>query len=409
MKLTGERLKYDALILFIYLFFLKNIFENKVPGLGYVDELVAASSILVLVYKGKFRNNATIWFVLGFLLVGAISTLIYHIQPIKAELQDIIVCVKMWLSIYVGSTIFAQFDIAKYAKKIYIHIKILTGIITIALVLDAIFDLWPVGKRYGLKVFFLFGANGSVMVSEYIMLVLIVLMIAPYVKGIYKELVILLLVMSLTLRAKAIGITLVAVYIVYKVIYKKERIRISNLIFIGAFVVLGASPLIYYYYFGPLVQESPRAQLTRVAMQIADDYFPLGSGYGSFASFFSGVYYSPLYEQYGISHVYGMTADNTSYLSDTCWPIIIGQFGWIGTLLFISALISLAIIVQKKSKYYFEPGKYAAGWLFLLACLINSTAEPAFFNSVIVGSSLCFGMAVSASKPKQDLEISEEI
>ena len=166
MKLTGERLKYDALILFIYLFFLKNIFENKVPGLGYVDELVAVSSILVLVYKGKFRNNATIWFVLGFLLVGAIGTLIYHIQPIKAELQDIIVGVKMWLSIYVGSTIFAQFDIAKYAKKIYIHIKILTGIITIALVLDAIFDLWPVGKRYGLKVFFLFGANGSVMVSE---------------------------------------------------------------------------------------------------------------------------------------------------------------------------------------------------------------------------------------------------
>lgn len=401
MKITEERLKYDTLIVFIYLFFLKNIFEDRIWGLGYADELVAALGILILLYKGKFRNQSTMWFVLGFLLIGGISTVIYPIQPVAAAIKDFVACTKMWLAIYVGYAIFTDFDLSKYAKKIYLHIKLLAGIIFVALLADAVFDLWPVGTRYGLRIFFLFGANGSVMVSEYLMLLLLTVMIAPYVKGTWKEEIILLMTMCLTLRTKAIGITIVAIYIIYKVLQKKEIMHIKNLVLPGTVITICTSPIIYYYYFGPMVDRSPRAQLTKTAIKIASDFFPLGSGYGSFASFYSGVYYSPLYEQYGISHVYGMTIDNTSYLSDTCWPIVIGQFGWIGTVMFLGALVSLILIVQKKAKKFFEPGKYAAGWLFLLACVINSTAEPAFFNSVVVGSSLCFGIAISSVRKKQ--------
>lgn len=399
LKVSVEKLKYYFLIGFIYLFFVKNIFENKTNIVGYIDEMIAASAILILMYKKKIKYSLTAWCVIGFLGIGIISSLAYDIQPLNIAVRDLIVCTKMWLAIYWGYEVFNGFDIKKYAKKIYLHLKIVIGIVAIALVADAIFNIWPAGTRYGIRVFFLFGAIGTGMVSEYLMLLMILFIIKPHVKGAWIWQMILLLAMALTMRAKAIGIVLAAIYCSFRVLKKHKRITIPSLIIPTCIIIISALPLIYFYYFGPLVQQSPRAQLTRVGFKVANDFFPLGSGYATFASYFSGVYYSPLYEHYELSNIYGMTAENRMYLSDSCWPIVFGQFGWIGALLFLVAIISLVCIVQKIYKY--DLGKYTAGWLFVLACFINSIAEPVFFNSVIVGIALIFGISITFSEKRE--------
>ena len=45
-----------------------------------------------------------------------------------------------------------------------------------------------------------------------------------------------------------------------------------------------------------------RAVLLRYSVVIAGDYFPLGTGFGSFASFFSGQDYSWVYRHYRIDY-----------------------------------------------------------------------------------------------------------
>ena len=67
--------------------------------------------------------------------------------------------------------------------------------------------------------------------------------------------------------------------------------------------------------------------------------FPFGSGFGTFGTDASGRYYSPLYYKYGLNFIYGCRPDDYqtdhSFFMDTFFPVVIGQFGIIGTLLFI--------------------------------------------------------------------------
>jgi len=73
---------------------------------------------------------------------------------------------------------------------------------------------------------------------------------------------------------------------------------------------------------------------------IASDYFPLGSGLGTFGSLASIINgYSDIYIKYGISQIgynsqYDVATGHFTIL-DTYWPHIIGELGFIGSCLFL--------------------------------------------------------------------------
>lgn len=67
----------------------------------------------------------------------------------------------------------------------------------------------------------------------------------------------------------------------------------------------------------------------------ANTYFPFGSGFATFGSDQAARNYSRLYYQYGFNSLFGMNTKDGSFLSDTFWPMAIGQFGWIGSILYI--------------------------------------------------------------------------
>ena len=78
--------------------------------------------------------------------------------------------------------------------------------------------------------------------------------------------------------------------------------------------------------------------------------FPLGTGFGTFASWVSGVYYSPIYTLYGINNVWGLTKEWPGLVSDVFWPMIIAQNGFIGLGLYIFIIYNLFKIVLQCSK-----------------------------------------------------------
>ena len=94
----------------------------------------------------------------------------------------------------------------------------------------------------------------------------------------------------------------------------------------------------YLEKFGP--EEHVRLGMYITSYNITTDYFPFGSGMGTFASLSSiAGQYSPIYYDYGINNI-GMNnpedvANGKHTLLDTYWPHIFGELGLFGTLLFL--------------------------------------------------------------------------
>ena len=80
----------------------------------------------------------------------------------------------------------------------------------------------------------------------------------------------------------------------------------------------------------------PRMALYVASLAIARDYFPLGAGLGRFGSYMSGANYSPLYERYGLVDVHGLRPNDPNAVSDTFWPMVLGELGPIGLAAFVA-------------------------------------------------------------------------
>ncbi|MDR2120843.1 MAG: O-antigen ligase family protein [Tannerella sp.] len=77
-----------------------------------------------------------------------------------------------------------------------------------------------------------------------------------------------------------------------------------------------------------------RAVLYQTAEVLLKDFFPLGSGLASFASHASRTYYSPIYSNYGLSSVNGLTPQEWFSASDSYCPSL-AQFGIVGIALYL--------------------------------------------------------------------------
>jgi hypothetical protein len=78
-----------------------------------------------------------------------------------------------------------------------------------------------------------------------------------------------------------------------------------------------------------------RYALHHAALAIALDHVPFGTGLASFGSHASRVYYSDVYYRYGLSKVWGLSPDFPEFITDTFWPMIIGEGGIAGLLTYL--------------------------------------------------------------------------
>ena len=96
-----------------------------------------------------------------------------------------------------------------------------------------------------------------------------------------------------------------------------------------------------------------RPESYRTALQIMFDYFPFGSGLGTFATNAAAEYYSPLYYKYDLNTVWGMSPDFTSFMADAFYPTL-AEYGLVGVFLFIVFWRRRLIRIQnmESMKYY---------------------------------------------------------
>lgn len=157
-------------------------------------------------------------------------------------------------------------------------------------------------------------------------------------------------VLMMTILKKSV-ISNIIVWSAFLILYAnhKEKLQIAILLIITSFIVYNFleieiienyhQNLTYFERVGP--EGHVRLGMYVAGFQIATDFFPFGSGMGSFGSLasISNGYYSHLYFDYGIADI----GSNSAYrvfiglhtLLDTWWPHILGELGFIGTAIFL--------------------------------------------------------------------------
>lgn len=156
--------------------------------------------------------------------------------------------------------------------------------------------------------------------------------------------------------------------------------------------------------------QEARNALYITSFKIAEDCFPLGVGLGRYGSWMSRVYYSPVYDKYGLSKVHGLSRAVRSFINDTFWPMILGETGILGLFFYLWIIILLCHGVYKKIKL--ADSKYVKAFtlgtfMVLIESLIESLVHPVYTSPpkvYFIFGSLGIVYALKLAKRKNELK-----
>ncbi len=402
-KLHGKMCgKYLVFIFLFYTFLFGDQITTAVPFWKYADEFIALTALPLWVLnllkrrKTALKYAGVYIYIFGFLCCCLAGTCIYSYQPFfEAALPDLLLCAKFWLCLYFGMRVFRNFDIAEYAGKLYLQIKIITWSFFILSVLNmtaGIFHYYD--YRFGIGSNSLFYAHPTVLVGCCSLLAVMLIAIRPVVRGSLFYMVLLMITLCTSLRSKAVADVIIFAAICFLSSGKRNRLSVKHMLLLIPPVVLAGWWQIEFYFI-ELEGDSARSMLLLKSFQIANDHFPFGAGSGTYGSFFSSVYYSPLYYEYGLNTVYGLSEDFYDFMFDSFWPMILGQAGYPGLLLYAAAILQLfkEIGLLKSSRPHF----YSSALGVMGFLLIESCAASAFVHPSALPFAIWLGMLLGSA------------
>ena len=384
-------------IVYVLLLF-ANAFENIIPGVNYWDEITTIILVLyfIIIKQGKIKvSNLNQWALLFVLVsIGILGNIIRpNIQNSDITiLKDVFAITKFFVICFIAQNIATRKDKKEKTIRYLSTVSRLIIIITFAVAIFGYFvDIGVyTGEIRIVKCFKFIFSVPTFFVSSYVMLAAV--LIADSIK---KNRVFLLLDCGLLFLAQRIkGYVAIIVIILFiiagekriysfiEIVFKNKTISKSKskmylFMIIGALVAffLGKSKIQEYLFYGIY---AARPALYIVGLRIATDFFPLGSGFGTFASTLSTEHYSNIYRMYGIQNVLGLADGSANFSGDVFWPCIYGQFGVIGFFVYVKAFIGII-----KNTFYrnIDSSCKAACMLMWIYALIASTSEAYFTNS----------------------------
>lgn len=412
MKINKQLLLF---LMFFYFFLFYDVWQQKIYIIKYADDVIALTAVPVFLFqlsKNHFKlrvnspkMNYAIYFAL-LLVLGSMSSVIFRYQPLIAVLSDIFLVTKFWLAIYVGKHFLPNILCKNNAKDIFFHIKLITWFYATAVFADHLLGgIFPAEIRYGLRAMQLFYGHPTYFAGSCVLIIVILLSIRDWINGFEKYFMLLLALLCCTLRSKAIGGAIVFAAIYYFIYIRKKKVNLKTIFLLAVIVVVVCWPQILFYFFSSRRDDYARYQLVAKSILIANDHFPFGAGFATFASLPSATSYSPLYKMYGISNVFGLNKGG-GYISDTFFPMILGQFGWIGLVLFGMAVFKLYQCIQKMRTGC--TAFYASGLGILFYLLLSSIAEAAFVSWMAIPWALWLGVLFQTYEAQNKSKVAVE-
>lgn len=399
-----------GLLLVFYLLLWQSPLEGVHSVFKYIDEAAGLIGVAVYTYRtlvtGKLRMKlgtaGVILCLIVFLISGVVGNMLFQYQPTRYVLIDLYTNIKFYLCIVTGYVLFRNCR-EETKQLIASHSRAMAVIFFVMLLLDQTLHVFYSPEiRYGLRVSALTHRHATYLAGS--MVFLITVMTAFYNKKNWPYIGMSLIVLFFTLRSKAIAGAAVYVLLVYFILVYRKKLKLWHLVVMGIAVIWLAWDN-YSYYYIELEGQSARSVLTQTSFEILKDYFPIGTGFGTYGSAVAGEHYSPVYVRYGFLQVYELGGNDSGwgFFSDTFWPIIIGQTGFIGVACYIMVVAMLFLRILRIRKY--DMYAYIASLFVFAYIMISSTSEPAFNNSVTIPLAVMLGYSFSLSLPMDKINM----
>ena len=390
------------IIVWMVLFVFQSLLSNLSSIFSYIDE---APLIFFLIISGikvisknkitiKKKNCMCIFAIILFILAGLAGNVMYRYQPWKLVAVDLITNLKFFGAI--GFFLMHIDENSLDNKRIFTVIKIITITITFVFLVDRVINIFPSEYRYGIKSAKLFYEHPTYLAGICAFLIALMTMYDSNKFALY--ILMNITILAFTLRSKAI-VSVVVYIMLYMIIKKlKCKLKVWQIIIVGIVAIICAWSQIYFYFIN-LGGQSARSVMLTTSFKIVKDYFPIGTGFGTYASHSAAVQYSPVYLKYGFELIYELRNSTVgTYFDDQFWPIILGQTGIIGIICYCYILIYLFKKIQRL--YKIDLDLYMSGLFIFIYLLISSIAEPAFNNSVAIPLAMVIAMIMKKANLK---------
>lgn len=410
MSASGILIRATVLVCFLQL-----PLSDVLSPFTYFDEVLALAMIVCFVLRTarRMRVERSDMLVIGLLAALLVFGFVCNMtsgvpRPTSAILQDAFTVIKVFACYLGAKYLFLGRDdcreILGWSASVA-RLIVIAGVACLPLAHLGLLDMLSSSTRMGMRCFeFIYGSPG--MLSQYCVLLTTVLLADLGGKRLaWKRLCLVLdlLLWASTLRTRAFVMIALILFLALVVFRPglRERFRpgsvmrrISSPLFLvpAAGVTLAVAADQVEHYFGEL--SSARSYLLDGGVHIFVDYLPLGTGFATYGTETARTYYSPLYTEYGVNAHWALV-EGGSELTDTFWPAIMAQFGLVGLLMYVPALLAMLYQVVKGCSS--GRGPLLAAVSFVAYTLIASTATGVYFSYTVACCMFLIGIILGVA------------
>ena len=378
------------------------VIEKYVGIFKYFDEIVVVISLVSFFVDNKFKLKKYDCQILSLFLLLCILGIAGNIlsksgQNSRAIIQDIVSNGKMVLfALSIRNIQLRDDQKSDLSDNISFLVRALFLIMFITSIVSQFVNIgMTAAPRFGIESYhFIF--NNPAGLNTYCYLYFILYSITITKNGKIRKYSLLFTIMGivpwiLTMRSRAIAFAVIYFVLYIYVLYIRKpgtvyRFRWYQIIIVAAVLLLLSWDAIDTYFISN--DRSARYNLLHTSFRIAKEYFPIGTGFGTFGTEASRAYYSSVYSKYGLTYIWGLNSSYTKYITDQFWFGIIGQFGYLGTIL-------MAVLIYRTYRALWNIAKrekqsqLACLTLFMTSIFASVTAGT-FIQASILPSILIF-------------------
>lgn len=383
-------------ILLLTMFTFHGVLEDRIYALSVFDEVIALLCFPLAIYdyiKNKRTKGirltktrrAELGLLLAFLLCGLAGSFLYRFQPLWVVGVSAVLAAKFFMIVLSAGYIqkFLQIDLEEQETVIQMLSILWFGYYVLSFILPDIFrapEAWDICAKSSLLFALLVFCKHKKVWLYRVCLLMMVAMLA------------------LSGKEKAYGAILVFGLFYYLIVHRKVQTKIRYILYMAIPIVLLAWDKIYYYY----VQGHGRyakSIMTSTSLKITKDYFPIGTGFGTFGSTYAKQMYSPVYYLYGIADNPELGVQSKQYLTDLFWPILLGETGVLGTIIYCGLILVLFVQIQRV--YFYNKKKYFLLIYMFIFMLMTTFTEAGFMQPMVMVFAFVMGIVLEEYEEKR--------
>ena len=381
------------------LFLFQTLLENYFSQASYIDEGLAALFcgvfVLDLIVSGeaRIREIGICFLILWATAAGLYGNWKFGIQDVNSAIYLDIVSHFKYALLYLGVTSAARkrhWNIEEAARIPVLLAKGYLIVLFVFGVLNIFVDLGMYGEiRYGLRNYsFVFGTPGIVTNTVLYIIMLLLLDSALHEGRSNKSFLLMAIaVLIMVIKSRSLILAATALVLFESFVLEKKRdmrFRMLGIATIGGFI--GYPQYQNYFVNGVTANRgtAPRQLFWQGGLRLFQEYFPYGTGFGTFGSSTAATNYSQLYYILEFNTVAGMQPTNTKYLNDTFWPMIFTQLGLFGMIPYILLMIIIFYDIYRNAKRSGNLYIRFAAYLYIANVLFSSIQSSYPCNNSMV-------------------------